>query len=571
MNKKGDLKASVVKRIMRLISFTGLITLLTVFALYFIMYLSYREISESEKQEFGKEAQALLTVTTTLPDQIVWDYTYWDELVSGIRTNDSDFYSENISTIPSSFHLDYACVLDSALNKRHEVFSEEVEPENLLPENILDLFSKGPSVKFFVKTPKGFYKISGASVHPTNDPNHNLYKPTGYLFIGMHLGDDYQQQLSTLSGGEVLIKDTSYCVSKTNKHHMTTYIDLEGQNGESIGHLILSKNSDALRMMYNGLMLTIILFLVAGLVIWMTIRRFLVKWVVSPLTDINLMLADEDPVIIEKLMNSTKEYSNIATLFKMHLEQKEELVRSKIKAEESSRLKTSFLANISHEIRTPVNGILGFSELLKLPENTEEQKAKYLGIIEDNGKRMVKLLNDLIKKSQLDSGQVSPSYSQFNLNEMLDFTFVHFRPEAKRKNLELIVEKKFDTSDVTVTSDREMVYFIIISLIKNSILLTNEGKIIFGIDKTDRDLLFYVKDTGIGIAENKKESVFDVFVKAETTCFTENEGVGLGLPISKAYAELLGGKLWVESTEGEGSSFYFLIKNRSFAIKDILI
>jgi len=571
MNKKGDLKASVVKRILRLISITGLITLLTVFALYFIMYLSYREVSESEKEEFKKEAQALLTVTTTLPDQIVWDYTYWDELVSGIRTNDTDFYSENISTIPSSFRMDYACVLDSALNKRHEVFSDKVEPENLLPDNIFELFSKGPSVKFFVQTPNGFYKISGASVHPTNDPDHNLYKPTGYLFIGMHLGNDYQQQLSILSGGEVLIKDTSFCVSETKKHHMTTYVDLEGQSGESIGHLILSKKSDALRMMYNGLLITIIVFHLAGLVIWLMLRIFLKRWVVYPLTDINLMLAEEDPVIIEKLTHSSKEYSNIARLFKMHLEQKAELIKSKIKAEESNRLKTSFLANISHEIRTPVNGILGFSELLKLPDNTEEQKAIYLGIIEDNGKKMVKLLNDLIIKSQLDSEQVSPYFSQFNLNEMLDFAYAHFRPKAKRKNLELIAEKKFDTSEVNVTSDREMVYFIIISLIKNSILFTNEGKIIFGIDKRDRDLLFYVKDTGIGIPENKKETIFDVFVKAQSNCSTENEGIGLGLPISKSYAELLGGKLWVESIEGEGSSFYFLIKNRSFSINQILI
>ncbi|MDD4639019.1 MAG: ATP-binding protein [Bacteroidales bacterium] len=564
-------------RIHRFIYVIGLVYLLTIACLYLLMFFSYRKITRSSIGEFSKEAEALVTVTTNLPDRIVWDYTFWDEFVAHIKINDTDWYEENITSILSSFHMDYVCVLDPDFQILHEAFSEghELFPDGevkskvlsdnnlrkqLLPEHIKELFKKHPSIKYFINTPNGYYKISGASLHSSNDPGHNQTPASGYLLVGMQLGEEYLKELSLLGGSTVAVVESGYTPPEIKRHNVSVAVDLRGNDDITASKLVFTRKSVPLRLLHNGLLIVVFIFSLFGIFIWLFTRKYLNTWVIRPLSDVNRMIAEENTEIFKDLHKVSKEYSDIAQLFKRHLDQKAELVKSIRKAEESDRLKSAFLANISHKVRTPVNGIIGFSELLKLPDNTDEQRSKYLTIIEENGKLLVKLLNDIIKKSQLDSGQVLPSYSEFNLNELLDYAYAFFLPLAQKKQIELRKEKNYDTAYMTIISDREMIYQILTSLIGNAITYTNKGSVSFGLEKQEDNLLFYVKDTGIGIPENKKESIFDVFVQANSPTYSNIEGVGLGLSISRSYAELLGGKLWVESKEGKGSDFFFLIK-----------
>lgn len=236
-----------------------------------------------------------------------------------------------------------------------------------------------------------------------------------------------------------------------------------------------------------------------------------------------------------------------------------ELIRAKEKAEENDKLKTAFLANMSHEIRTPMNGILGFANLLKEPNLTGEDQQSYINLIEKSGARMLNIINDLVTISKVESGTVDLFLSMININEQLEFLCNFFLSEANQKNLELEVDTPLPYLQANFITDREKLFSILSNLIKNALKFTKRGKVKFGYRLKGNLIEFYVADTGIGIPEEKQLLVFDRFVQADTSLSRGYEGAGLGLSISKAYVEMLGGKIWVESVENIGSKFSFTL------------
>jgi PAS domain S-box-containing protein len=236
-----------------------------------------------------------------------------------------------------------------------------------------------------------------------------------------------------------------------------------------------------------------------------------------------------------------------------------ELVKSKERAEESDRLKLVFLANMSHEIRTPMNGILGFTELLKAPHISSKEKKEYISIIEKSGKRMLNIINDIISISKVESGQIEISKTETNINEQLEYIYTFFKPEANLKGIDLTLQKILPSGNNYIKTDCEKLYAVLTNLVKNAIKFTNEGSIEIGCEKKGGYLEFFVKDTGLGIPISQKKIIFERFRQANETISRTHEGSGLGLAISKAYVEMLDGRIWVESQEGKGSTFYFTI------------
>jgi PAS domain S-box-containing protein len=241
-----------------------------------------------------------------------------------------------------------------------------------------------------------------------------------------------------------------------------------------------------------------------------------------------------------------------------------ELIRSKEKAQESDRLKSAFLANMSHEIRTPMNGILGFAELLKNPMLDSNEMHEYINIIRNSGVRMLNIINDLIDVSKIESGQVNVSISECNINEQIEYIHNFFKPEAEKKGLKIFFVKNISGNKAIISTDREKLLAILANLVNNAIKFTNEGSIEFGYKKVGANIEFYVKDTGIGINMDQKETIFERFSQGSDSLNRNYEGAGLGLYISKIYVEMLGGKIRVESdvrshrVDG-GSVFYFTI------------
>lgn len=235
------------------------------------------------------------------------------------------------------------------------------------------------------------------------------------------------------------------------------------------------------------------------------------------------------------------------------------LKEAKLRAEESERLKSAFLANMSHEIRTPMNGILGFLGLLRDPQITKEEFNQYLDIIEKSGSRLLNIINDVIDISKIESGSMNLVVNDTNINEQIKYLYTFFKPQVDGKNLNFFIDSPLIGKEAIIKTDREKLIAILTNLIKNAIKYTNTGAISFGYLKKDAYFEFFVRDTGIGIPKNQQEFIFDRFRQVENVDLKVEEGTGLGLAISRAYVEILGGQLWVDSDFGKGSTFYFTI------------
>ena len=236
-----------------------------------------------------------------------------------------------------------------------------------------------------------------------------------------------------------------------------------------------------------------------------------------------------------------------------------ELVKAKEQAEESDHLKSAFLANMSHEIRTPMNGILGFAGLLKEPKLSGKDQLEYIQIIESSGARMLNILNDIIDISKIESGHIKMDIQESNINQQIEYIYSFFKTDAQTKRLQLAFKNSLSSKESVIKTDREKVFAILTNLVKNAIKFSDKGSIELGYVKKGANLEFFVRDTGIGIAADRQLAIFERFIQADISDKRAFQGAGLGLAISKAYVEMLGGKLWVESVVGEGSTFYFTI------------
>ncbi len=247
----------------------------------------------------------------------------------------------------------------------------------------------------------------------------------------------------------------------------------------------------------------------------------------------------------------------------------QELILAKERAEVSDKLKSAFLANMSHEIRTPMNGILGFAELLKEPDLSGEQQKYFISIIEKSGARMLNIINDIVDISKIESGQMKLENRETNVNEQLEYIYNFFKPEVEAKGINFSLKNGLPVNDVNMFTDSEKIYAVLTNLVKNAIKYTNDGTIEFGYifknepkpeNNTFENILeFYVKDTGIGIPKERQKAIFERFIQADIVDRMARQGAGLGLAISKAYIEMLGGKIWVESETDSGSTFYFTL------------
>ncbi len=240
----------------------------------------------------------------------------------------------------------------------------------------------------------------------------------------------------------------------------------------------------------------------------------------------------------------------------------DELKKAKEKAEESDKLKSAFLANMSHEIRTPMNAILGFATLIRNRVLSSDKRREYIDLINTNCRQLLHIITDIIDISKIEAGQISIFNKNFLLNKaLIDLQLIFINQiEVLKKPIELTLNTGLRDNESAVFSDKVRLDQILTNLLSNAIKFTDKGKIEFGytLDRR-RDLIFYVRDTGIGMTEDEQKIIFDRFRQASTSFSKMYGGTGLGLSISKGLTEKLGGKIWVESKIDEGSSFYLRI------------
>jgi len=240
----------------------------------------------------------------------------------------------------------------------------------------------------------------------------------------------------------------------------------------------------------------------------------------------------------------------------------EELIAAKHKAEESDRLKTAFLHNISHEIRTPMNAIMGFSGFMNDPDMDNDQKAHFAQVIQQSSHQLLSIIDDIVRIATIEAGQEKLQETEINLNNLLLFLREQFAAKAAIKNVSFEIMPGLDDERSIIVADETKLMQIISNLLENAIKFTQEGQVLAGYTLKHGFLEFFVKDTGIGIPESMHSDIFNRFSQVESSISRQFGGSGLGLSISKAYVDLHGGRIWVESEPGTGSSFYFTLPYR---------
>jgi len=297
-------------------------------------------------------------------------------------------------------------------------------------------------------------------------------------------------------------------------------------------------------------------------------KTIYVRFHINPILNNGLLtgvlVMSEDYTAVKEAELKEKQYKEELEEMNKNLElmvkeRTQELNKAKEKAEESDRLKTAFLANMSHEIRTPMNAIIGFTEIISKPDLPITEKQKYISYINQSGKTLIKLIDDIIDISKIEANQMKIKKDNINLLDLfleLEQIFKKQLIENNKPSVSLILN--IDNKNNVVYSDELRIRQIVSNLLNNAVKFTQKGKIEFGFKIKNSELNIYVKDTGDGIEPSILDNVFERFVRTEKL---NKKGTGIGLSIVKSLTELLGGQIAVKSKLGEGTLFELTFNN----------
>ncbi|UCH15723.1 MAG: response regulator [Bacteroidales bacterium] len=249
-------------------------------------------------------------------------------------------------------------------------------------------------------------------------------------------------------------------------------------------------------------------------------------------------------------------------LYKEALKESEKkFLEIKLKSEESDKLISSFFSNLSHEIRTSLNAVVGFSNLLANENITSTEKLEYIKYINNSSIELINLIDNIIDIAKIEAGQLKVKSETVNVKSILKDLYTTLKEEINNRGLsglELVFTNAGNKEDTIIKNDEFRLRHVMKNLLNNALKFTEKGFIEYGYEVIDKSkILFYVKDTGIGIPEDKLNVIFDRFERIENEYYTNIPGTGLGLFIVKKMVELMGGKIWVESKLNKGSRFYF--------------
>jgi len=545
-------------KILLLIFSSSIFFIILYFSLYYYTKKVEKQAYYNSKQQFNNEVNKLLALDSKPISVAINNDTNWDEFVNFIKTRDAHWYIETIGNELNIYRADYMGAYDINGKFIIRIASSKIKTADFIPLQAIKNLKKGGSSRFYIRIPEGIVEVNGASIHPSDDPLKNKTAPSGYFFVARLIDAHFISDLKKLTDSQIKFINVRPKDS-IGKHKIFATIPLQDPSKKTTATLLFER--DFAVYFENTIDVLYLIFLVffINLVINLFYTRKLVYY---PLDLITRVLETGSKRAIKKLKATSGEFRYIGNLFEENSNQKVELVKAKLKAEEGDRLKSSFLANLSHEIRTPMNAISGFTELIMNTELKKEEQLEYLKVIDKSGRNLVSIIEDLIEMSKIDSNQIMPNYTNVNLESCMKELYETIKitiPKSKKIDFKILPDEEI--VEYNIVTDEIKLKQVIINLVTNAIKFTDKGYVAFGykVDHENNNILFTVEDTGLGIDENNQKNIFDRFKRVDSDASIKAGGLGLGLAISKAYVEMLGGTIGLESVYGEGSVFSFSI------------
>ncbi len=545
-------------KLLLLIVGTSVLFLILYLSLYVYTIQQEKEVYKTTYDQYNSEVSSLFELNSKTHIATIKDVTYWTDLVRFIASKDKKWFDENIVKEFETYEVDYIGIYGLDRQLINKVTTSQIKTTDFLPKSVFDQLYKDKLMRFYIQIPEGIVEVFCATIHTSDDPKKVKTLPAGYFIMARLINQPFLDNVNSISNSKTTLVSASILPSE-DLETVIIYKKLKNWRKENVGQLAFERSFN-LDFKSTKKILTIII--IAFIINVMVYLYFSKKWVYSPLRIITSVLETGNQDAIDELKAEPGEFGYIGNLFEENNNQRKQLEISKKKAEESDHLKSSFLANLSHEIRTPMNAIIGFSDLLNDEKLSENDKSEYIKIIRNSGSNLVSIIEDLIEMSKIDAQQITPKMIGFDIDACCQELYESIKvtiPSEKKVALKLI--KQSSPISQKILTDKTKLQQVITNLITNAIKYTEKGTVEFGfrIDEKNHKIWFNVKDSGVGIDEKNLKVIFDRFRRVEDDFSVELSGLGLGLAISKAYVEMLGGTISVTSKVGEGSTFEFSI------------
>ena len=490
------------------------------------------------------------------------DYTRWDDFVAFARKPDPKwgqlYLTENIST----FGVDIAWVLNEDFQLIFTADPNGDEGLSPLPvplPNLADALLRDPVRHFYVSTRKGVLEIWTSSIHPSSDLARAV-TPAGYYLVGRLWTDDRIAELSTLLGGSASLRKANtpaQPLASTETGQISASMPLEDIGGSPVAVLVHTTTFPVAPRVHAALRVVMFLLMGGAIVLFLGVALSLTRWVAQPLALITESLRSEKPSPLYRLMARRDEFGHLARLVRDFFAQRESLIEARRAAEAAGRAKEEFLANISHELRTPMHGILSYSRFGVEEAHTAERAEllDYFQQISECGATLITLVDELLDLAKYDAGRMQLDLAELPLDEAARGVAEELGAFLAERGLAL--DNEVEPGLATVMADRLKIRQVLRNLVSNAAKFTPEGgRVIIGASRTGETARVIVADSGVGIPESELESVFDRFSQASNNR-SHTRGTGLGLPLCREIVLAHGGRIWAERGPEGGTRMIF--------------